>query len=353
MNLLILVPRIDSSGPIKGALALANLLSENYKITIISIKNKVPKNNKKYPNIEFISLYKINNFFVKIIQLRKLIKKRNSKCLLLSICFSADFLSLFVYDLIPRITSIRSNLFINYFYTYKFFGFALALFHLISLRFFNYVIVMNSSMKKQIKFFSKKISIIPNFINENELSNYFEPKIDKTKPIKFVFVGSLIERKNPLLLINAYSKIVNEIKSTLHIVGDGPLLKRLKKQVKLKDLRNKVFFHGFQKNPYKIMKNCDLLVIPSFSEGTSRAMLESLYLGVPCIAKNVDSNSDLISNNMNNGSLFNTDKELSNLMKNQALKSRRRKKRINLLPLKYRKNFVKKEYLEFINNNFH
>ena len=42
------------------------------------------------------------------------------------------------------------------------------------------------------------------------------------------------------------------------------------------------------------------MVLPSFSEGTSRAALESLFLGVPIILRDVDSNKDLIDNNLKN-----------------------------------------------------
>ena len=40
MNLIILLPRLDFSGPIKGGLAIAKLLSKDHKVTIIFIRGE-------------------------------------------------------------------------------------------------------------------------------------------------------------------------------------------------------------------------------------------------------------------------------------------------------------------------
>ena len=174
IDLIIFIPRIDSTGPIKGALAIAKLLSKEYKITVISIKNNNQINLLKFPNIDFISLQNAGNYLHKILLLRKIIKNiklTNKKTLMLSLCFSADFTSLFTQDLLPRISSVRGNLIANYFFSYGFWGYFLAFFHLSILRFSKNVIVMNKLMQNQVKLFTNKKSIIiPNFIDEEELS---------------------------------------------------------------------------------------------------------------------------------------------------------------------------------------
>ena len=57
------------------------------------------------------------------------------------------------------------------------------------------------------------------------------------------------------------------------------------------------------------MKNANIFVLPSLSEGISRASLESLFIGLPCVLRDIDSNSDLIKSNIN-GFLFKRDNEL-------------------------------------------
>ena len=96
------------------------------------------------------------------------------------------------------------------------------------------------------------------------------------------------------------------------------------------------------------MNDSDLLVLPSFSEGTSRAALESLFLGIPCILRNVDSNNELIKPEFNNGELFDNDDELAELMISQALKSRERIERKNLLPDNFKQENIKKKYIDLI-----
>ena len=354
MNIIFLIPKLDNSGPVKGSLALAQLLSKYYKITLIFFKEKNIPQFSKNKNIEINSLKKNETYLQKIISLRFLIKEiktiNKEKVILISQTFSADLISSFTIDLIPRIVSVRGNLVLNYFFTYKFWGVLLAILHLNLMRFSSRIIVMHNLMQKQVSFYTNKTpTIISNFVNEKELLEYFMPTIDKTKPLTFVFVGGLQRRKNPMLLLKSFSQISKNIDASLHFLGDGPLFKKLQNYIELNNLENKVVLHGFQNNPYKIMSNSDLLVLPSFSEGTSRAALESLFLGVPCILKNVDGNNELIRPEFNNGSLFNKDIDLPNIMLLECLKSRRRKKRKKLLPFKFSQTSVKNKYIKLIN----
>ena len=76
----------------------------------------------------------------------------------------------------------------------------------------------------------------------------------------------------------------------------------------------------------------DCLVLPSLTEGVSRASLEALYLGVPCVMRNVDGNSELIKEG-ENGVLFDSDEQLSSAMiKCATIGKRWTLKRPNLLP---------------------
>ena len=104
------------------------------------------------------------------------------------------------------------------------------------------------------------------------------------------------------------------------------------------------------RNSYKILSEADLLVIPSFSEGTSRAVLEALYLGVPSLIKRVDGNDELIKEEYGNGKLFSNNNEIKKFMIQEVIKSRLREKRRNLLPPKYRSENVKEKYIKLFKN---
>jgi glycosyltransferase involved in cell wall biosynthesis len=55
------------------------------------------------------------------------------------------------------------------------------------------------------------------------------------------------------------------------------------------------------------------MVLPSESEGIPRAVLESLFFGVPCILRDVDGHSEVIKNGIN-GECFEDDNNLVDVM---------------------------------------
>jgi len=110
-----------------------------------------------------------------------------------------------------------------------------------------------------------------------------------------------------------------------------------------------VRFHGYLKSPYQILQKADCVVIPSYSEGVSRAMMESLFFGVPVIARNVDGNSEIIKSGVN-GELFATDNELISVMKKMILEGKKKNKRpLNLLPGMFSQTTCIKKMLHLIN----
>ena len=78
-------------------------------------------------------------------------------------------------------------------------------------------------------------------------------------------------------------------------------------------------------------------MLPSESEGISRSMLEALFLGIPCIARDADANRDPVKPGWN-GKLFMTDEELAQVMA-EAVKEEvddRSVESENLLPTAFR-----------------
>ncbi|MCR8538805.1 MAG: glycosyltransferase [Prochlorococcus marinus CUG1439] len=346
----IILPQDNLSGPIKGAVALANFLVNFIPTTIIFLRKarglNIPLNNK----VKVIYLNKVN-FFSKVKKIQSIYFKNGIKenNISLSMCFSADLVNIFMNNFSITITSIRGNLIKNYLYNYKIFGFFLACIHLSMMRFHSLRIAMNRTMFSQVKFFSKKdVEIINNFIDEDVIKKYLNRPMQYNGVYKFCFVGLLTKRKGIESLIDAAHKIKN-INYEIIIIGTGPLLKRMQNKVRNLHLENKIKFIGHKTYPYKYMSETHVMVLPSFSEGTSRAVLESLYMGIPCVLRNVDSNKDIINNDSNNVVLFDNDNELSIAMINLAQKSINRKVYNNLLPSNFSQNYCGNKYLNLIN----
>ena len=354
MKIFIIVPSLSLSGPIKGALALANSLNNNFNVTLVFLKTTyLDIDYELNSNINYLFLGKYKNFYKKNKIFNNILKKNDGKKIIFSMCFSADLFSLFLDSNFFKISSIRSNLFTNYFYVYNIFGYPLAILHLALQNFFNITIVMNEKMKKQVNFFSKtKTILIENFIDEEKLKPFFCQEINVDKPYSYVFVGSLTQRKNPFALIKAFEKLLKNEDLRLHIVGDGPLRDSILNYINHRNLKNKILIHGFLNNPYKVTSESDVFILPSLSEGTPRAALEALYLGIPIIIRDVECNSDLINNLSFNGYIFQNEEHLGKLMLKASKWSRGRKFRSNLLPENFRSKTVIKKYQILFENLF-
>jgi glycosyltransferase involved in cell wall biosynthesis len=97
-------------------------------------------------------------------------------------------------------------------------------------------------------------------------------------------IGRLDKNKNFQLLIRAVSKtIISGINCCLLILGDGELRHELEALALEEGLTGRVFFAGYQSNPYPFIKKIKILCITSFSEGFSISALEAMTLGKPFV----------------------------------------------------------------------
>jgi glycosyltransferase involved in cell wall biosynthesis len=115
------------------------------------------------------------------------------------------------------------------------------------------------------------------------------------KTIKLLFVGRLVKQKCCSDLIKACSNLNNRnIKWQLDIVGDGPLMDSLQIMTKQLGTVDKINFHGHQSDVLKYMKEADLLVLPSETEGMSNTLLEAMAIGLPIICTDVGAAKNMI-----------------------------------------------------------
>lgn len=119
-----------------------------------------------------------------------------------------------------------------------------------------------------------------------------------------VTVGRLSRQKGQWHLIRALKKVKKLIpKVRLLVLGEGELENELKQITAALGLKDAVVFCGFCKNPYKIMKHCDLFVFSSLYEGFGNVIIESFCCGLPCISTDFNAGAREImapGTNMNN-----------------------------------------------------
>lgn len=153
------------------------------------------------------------------------------------------------------------------------------------------VIAISTGVKKSLinlNIKTEKIKVIPNpqdLRSIKELSH--EPNLiefDKNKKY-IVTMGRLIESKDQKTLIQAIAHLKrNDIQ--LIIIGEGPKKEELKLLSKKLKITDKVFFIGWIKNPFPIIKNADIFVLPSKFEGFGNVIVEAMACQIPVISSN-------------------------------------------------------------------
>jgi glycosyltransferase involved in cell wall biosynthesis len=135
----------------------------------------------------------------------------------------------------------------------------------------------------------------------NEKSNENADFIRDRKTINFITVGTLSLVKGYQRLLECFKKLSDEgFSFNFYIIGAGPDYDKLKAYVD-SYLKNKVFFLGFQKNPYKYVRQADMYICSSFDEGFSNAVAEAVILGVPVITTNCAGMREIVGNNEEGG----------------------------------------------------
>jgi glycosyltransferase involved in cell wall biosynthesis len=131
----------------------------------------------------------------------------------------------------------------------------------------------------------------------------------------------------------------------LDIVGSGPLEKSIRDLVSLYELSSKVKLHGQVESPFFLLAQADVFVLPSLSEGVSRAALEALHLGLPCILRRIDGNDELVKPGIN-GQLFEDNDNLLPAMRKLISESNRERK--SLLPNGFRQKYESNKILNYV-----
>ena len=100
--------------------------------------------------------------------------------------------------------------------------------------------------------------------------------------------------------------------------------------------------------PVPVVAAADVFVLPSLSEGVSRAALEALHLGLPCVLRDADGNGALVRSGVN-GELFATDADLPDAIDRAIdLASGRAWPRASLLPATMRQADCAQAYAQLL-----
>ena len=167
---------------------------------------------------------------------------------------------------------------------------------------FDKVFCVSESVKldvlRNMKVDESKVSVVYNIHNISNIETKSLEMLDDRYKILFerktlLYVGKLYSIKAPDRLLRAYAEIKRRdvhLASTINVLFIGKDVRNTMEKLNLiidyYGIRDNVFFLGQQSNPYKFIRNADIVVSSSKSEGLPGVLIESLLLNTPIISSN-------------------------------------------------------------------
>lgn len=216
----------------------------------------------------------------------------------------------------------------------------------------DYLVLVSKDLKE---FYEKKCqctcTFIPNMIDHlpNNISNLDNNNI--------ISIGRLAPEKGTDDLIKVFKNFCCLKKDWhLNIIGDGPLKDKVSNLIKTYNLDN-VVMHGFRNKDYinDLLLNSSIYVMCSHTESFGIVLIEAMSFGIPCIAfDSAEGACDIIENKVN-GFLINDRNYVEMAKKINLLANNynmRKEMGINArkTALKYTKDKISKQWIELFDS---
>ena len=126
----------------------------------------------------------------------------------------------------------------------------------------------------------------------------------ENSPFRVCFVGGFDDlRKGQELFLKAAGQLTQKYPDMeFLLVGGGKTLEDWQERFPSERIR----FLGRMENPLTVMKNCDLLTVPSLADSCPNTVMEALYLGIPVIGSRAGGIPEIL---LDEEALFPTDWE--------------------------------------------
>jgi len=136
-----------------------------------------------------------------------------------------------------------------------------------------------------------KVHLIPNGVD----TTLFAPRPRAPRRTRTVlYVGRLSEEKNLGLLLEAAGQLTRRVDLRLVLVGQGPLRALLEARAQALGVAVEFVPVVDHRALPGYLAEADAFVLPSFTEGHPKVLLEAMSAGVPCLASSVDGNRAIV-----------------------------------------------------------
>jgi len=220
------------------------------------------------------------------------------------------------------------------------------------LKFFDRYISISDEIYQELieaDFDSDKIIKLPNGVK----TDIFVPSRKEHSSIQVLYVGMICKRKGSDLLIESWIELLEQESLSATLILVGPVdehdrvidnfshNKTFQKSVKILEPRNDI---------QKIMKECDIFILPSINEGLPNVVLEAMSCGLPIIGSNTAGITRCVKNDLN-GYVINRNngknelkEKLHILLKNKTLREDMGKKSREIVNNNFSMKMVRDEY---------
>ena len=136
-----------------------------------------------------------------------------------------------------------------------------------------------------------KVYLIPNGVDTTR----FAPAPRTARRAKNVlYVGRLSEEKNLGAVVEAAARLAGRFELRLTFIGEGPAHSSLEAEARRRGVASAFLPVVDHRRLPAYLADADAFVLPSYTEGHPKALLEAMSAGVPCVASNVGGNRSII-----------------------------------------------------------
>ncbi|MDT0556055.1 glycosyltransferase [Patiriisocius hiemis] len=295
MRVLQLIDSLDGGGAERIAINLANCLSTHTEKSFLCATRKEGILKSTISNkVEYLHLQRNNTLdILSLIRLSKYV--RVNKITHIHAHSTSFFLGVLVYFLNRKIKIIwhdhygdSEHLEKRDFKVLKWFS-----------RYFDCIIAVNEKLKtwSELNLKCNKVYFIINFVNDNQ-SEVLNEEIKGEGTFKIVCLANVRPQKDHLNLLKAYSIAQKQLSNiSLHLIGsvnkESEIYRELSNYID-KHKINQVYFYGSKQITQTFLKQFDIGVLSSRSEGLPVAILEYANAKLPTIVTNVGQCADVI-----------------------------------------------------------
>lgn len=222
-------------------------------------------------------------------------------------------------------------------------------------RFADFVLVNNDLEKKVFKRLKKdeKVIVVLGAIDLKNLKRWQKVLSKKEKIYDAVFQGRFHPQKGVLELLDIWKRVVDKKRDArLVMIGDGPLMERVKGKVKREKLEKNIILTGYLfdgEEKYKIFAQSKIVVHPAIFDSGGMASYEAMAFSLPCVGFNLPSYKYYYPKGMIKVDLGDVQAfadQILRILSNDRLYQKLKKEALNLVTHKHSWDFRSRQVIE-------